>query len=133
LEERANAVHLAPHPHPEMSHGTIVKTMIGLPGLGKTDFAAIEAFRCLRGCGQEALRVEGIPVEEQAPIRYEASHRRLRSVIRDLIYMAGRLISHARRLGLTLGRWNPWCPVWRRIYERIVNAGDRRGRPVEDM
>ena len=92
----------------------------------------LAAYNCLRVCGQEALRVEGVPVEEQAPIRYEVSRRRLRSVIQDLMYVAGRLISHARRFVLAFGRWNPWYPVWRRIYERIVNAGDRQGRPAEN-
>jgi hypothetical protein len=80
------------------------------------------AYNCLRLCGQEALRDKGIPVDERAPIRKEVFRRRLRSVMQDLIYMASRVVTHARKLGLAFGRWNPWYPVWRRIYERFAGA-----------
>ena len=80
------------------------------------------AYNGLRLCGQESLREEGIPVEEQAPVRYAVSRRRLRSVMQDLMYLASRLISHARRVGLSFGRGNPWYPVWRRIYVRFADA-----------
>jgi len=45
LEQRLNKVVLPDHPHPEISHGTIAKSMIGLLCLGKPDFEAIEPFR----------------------------------------------------------------------------------------
>ncbi len=80
------------------------------------------AYNCLRLCGQESLREEGIAEEERAPLRKKVFRRRLRSVMQDLIYMASRMISHARRLGMTLGRWNPWYRFWRREYSRFVNA-----------
>jgi hypothetical protein len=75
------------------------------------------AYNCLRLMGQESLREEGIQPEEQAPIRKEVFRRRLRSVMQDLIYMASRVVWHARRWGLSFGRWNPWYLVWKRIYE----------------
>lgn len=75
------------------------------------------AYNCLRLMGQESLREEGIQPEEQAPIRKEVFRRRLRSVMQDLIYMASRVVWHARRWGLSFGRCNPWYLVWKRIYE----------------
>lgn len=83
---------------------------------------ALVAYNCLRLCGQESLREEGVTPQERAPIRKRVSRRRLRSVIQDLIYMASRLTRHARRWGLSFSRWNPWYGVWRRIYLRFAQA-----------
>jgi hypothetical protein len=80
------------------------------------------AYNCLRLCGQESLREEGIPQDEQAPIRKQVSRRRLRSVMQDLIYMASRVVTHARQAGMAFGRWNSWYPVWKRVYQRFVGA-----------
>jgi len=80
------------------------------------------AYNGLRLCGQESLRDEGIPVDERAPLRKKVFRRRLRSVMQDLIYMASRVVTHARRLGLAFGRWNRWYPVWRRVYERFAGV-----------
>ena len=82
------------------------------------------AYNCLRLTGQESLREEGVPVEEWAPLRKEVSRRRLRSVMQDLIYMAGRLVWHARRWGLSFGRCNPWYLTWKRIYERFTRESE---------
>ena len=80
------------------------------------------AFNCLRLCGQEALRDEGLPLAERAPVRKKVSRRRLRSVMQDLMYMASRMIAHARRVGLAFGKGNPWYRVWRRVYLRFAAA-----------
>jgi len=80
------------------------------------------AYNILRLCGQESLREEGVARDERAPIRKAVSRRRLRSVMQDLIYMASRVVTHARRMGMTFGRWNSWYPVWQRIYNRFVGA-----------
>lgn len=81
----------------------------------------IVAYNSLRLCGQESLREdEDLPPQERAPIRKKGQRRRLRSVIQDLIYMACRLVSHARRFRLSFGRTNRWYGVWRRIYQRFT-------------
>ncbi len=45
IRERLNAVVLPEHPFPEISHGEVATAMIGLIGVGKPDFDAIEPFR----------------------------------------------------------------------------------------
>jgi len=80
------------------------------------------AYNCLRLCGQESLREKGVSEEERAPLRKNVFRRRLRSVMQDLMYMASRVISHARRLRLSFSRWNPWYRVWKRVYERFAGA-----------
>ena len=42
------------------------------------------------------------------PIRKPVAHRRLWSVIQDLMYLAARLTRHAHRLGLSFWQNNPW-------------------------
>lgn len=80
------------------------------------------AYNCLRLCGQEALREEGVPEAECAPIRRQVIRRRLRSVMQDLIYMASRVVFHARKWGLSFSRYNPWYLVWRRVYHQFIHA-----------
>lgn len=91
------------------------------------------AYNCLRLCGQESLREEGVSPDEQAPIRNKVHRRRLRSVMQDLIYMASRVISHARQKGLSFGRVNSWYGVWRRLYLRFVCLGSRKTRTVMNV
>jgi hypothetical protein len=86
------------------------------------------AYNALRLSGQESLRQDrGLPPEQKMPIRKRVRRRRLRSVIQDMIYMASRLVRHARHWSLALWKHNPWRPVWQRVYERFLTAG-RRGR-----
>lgn len=85
------------------------------------------AYNALRLCGQESLRQDKkLPPEQKMPVRKRVRRRRLRSVIQDMIYMACRLVRHARRWSLAFWKNNPWRPVWQRIYERFL-AGGRRG------
>ena len=84
-------------------------------------------YNALRLCGQESLRQDKkLPPEQKMPVRKRVRRRRLRSVIQDMIYMACRLVRHARRWSLAFWKNNPWRPVWQRIYERFL-AGGRRG------
>lgn len=72
------------------------------------------AYNLLRMLGQESLR------EADAPIRKQVSRRRVRSVMQDLIYLACRLVRHARRWMLSFGRHCPWLTTWRRVYFRFA-------------
>jgi hypothetical protein len=67
------------------------------------------AYNGLRLCGQEALREEeNLPPQERAPIRKKVQRRRLRSVMQDLIYMAGSAPCAADRAVL----WTAKSLVW---------------------
>jgi hypothetical protein len=72
------------------------------------------AYNLLRLIGKVCLR------ETDAPIRKQVLRRRVRSVIQDLIYLACRLVRHARRLRLSFGRHSPWFDTWRRVYLRLA-------------
>ena len=72
------------------------------------------AYNLLRLMGQEGLR------ENDAPLRKQVSRRRLRSVMQDLVYLACRLVKHARRWTLSFGRNCPWLQTWRRVYFRFA-------------
>ena len=72
------------------------------------------AYNLLRLIGQESLR------EADAPLRKQVSRRRVRSVMQDLVYLACRLVKHARRLVLSFGKNCPWLKTWRRVYLRFA-------------
>ena len=72
------------------------------------------AYNLLRLIGQKSLR------EADAPIRKQVSRRRVRSVMQDLVYLACRLVKHARRWTLSFGRNCPWLQTWRRVYLRFA-------------
>ena len=81
---------------------------------------ALMAYNLLRLCGQESLREDNGNLENRAPHRKKAQHRRLRTVMQDLIYMASRISFHARRLYLSFGRYNPWAVVWQNLYRGFM-------------
>lgn len=72
------------------------------------------AYNLLRLIGQESLR------ESDAPVRKQVSRRRVRSVMQDLVYLACRLVKHARRWMLSFGKNCPWLNTWRRVYLRFA-------------
>jgi hypothetical protein len=71
------------------------------------------AYNLLRLIGEVCLR------EADAPIRKQVLRRRVRSVI-PVVYLACRLVRHARRLRLSFGRHCPWFDTWRRVYLRLA-------------
>lgn len=81
------------------------------------------AYNVLRLCGQAALDEDRhLPPEEKMPLSKPVFRRRLRSVIHDLMYLAGKLSHHARRFGLSLWSENPWRFVWQRLYQRFTRT-----------
>lgn len=110
------------------AHGTSeqfhseLKTDLGLERLPSGKFQTNElvlllgmvAYNLLRIIGQESLR------EADAPIRKRVSRRRVRSVMQDLVYLACRLVRHARCWTLSFGRHCPWLTTWRRVYLRFA-------------
>ncbi len=63
------------------------------------------AYNALRLIGQRSL---GFP----APLRKKVQRRRIRSVLQDIVYVACRVVSHARQVVLSFGRNNRWYAVW---------------------
>jgi hypothetical protein len=89
------------------------------------------AYNALRLCGQESLRQDPkLPPEQRMPVRKRVRRRRLRSVIQDMVYLACRLVRHARRWSLAFWKKNPWRPVWERVYARFLTGGRRGLIPV---
>ena len=74
------------------------------------------AYNLLRLIGQESLR------ENDIPVRKKVSRRRLRSVMQDMIYLACRMVRHARQWKLSFGRHCPWFNAWRRVYLRVAST-----------
>lgn len=71
---------------------------------------AILAYNILRLMGQESLKVK------DAPLRRTVQRRRLRTVIQNLILIATRVVTHARRTYLNLGCSSAWNRTFKRIY-----------------
>ncbi len=74
---------------------------------------ALAAYNNLRLIGQLANECDAIP------LRKPAHRRRLKTVIQNLMYLAARVVRHARRFKLSFGRHSPWFPVFRQVYLRL--------------
>lgn len=77
--------------------------------------AGLFAYNLLRIIGQESIQ------EPDAPIRNNVKRRRLRTVIQNMIYLASRLVRHARKLKFQFGSYSPWFPTVQRVYQTIVS------------
>jgi len=71
---------------------------------------AMLAFNVLRMIGQLL-----ISNKELAPVKIKSSRRRLRTVIRDLIFCACKYVRHSKRELLKFGRHCPWFEVFVKI------------------
>ncbi|HBE76638.1 MAG TPA: hypothetical protein DDW65_02490 [Firmicutes bacterium] len=72
---------------------------------------AILACNILRLMDQESLKLK------DAPLRNTVQRRRLRTVIQNLILIATRVVTHARKTYLNLGCSNAWNRTFKRIYD----------------
>lgn len=75
---------------------------------------AVFAYNILRFIGQLGL------LGENSPVRHPAKRRRIKTVMQELIYLAGRLVATARRLKLRLSRHCPAFAVFRQLYTRFA-------------
>jgi hypothetical protein len=71
---------------------------------------AILAYNILRLMGQESLKLK------DAPLRKTVQRRRLRTVIQNLILIATRVVTHARKTYLNLGCSNAWNRTFKRLH-----------------
>jgi hypothetical protein len=74
---------------------------------------AMVAYNILRMIGQIANDTGNFPFHKRA------FRRRIKTVIQNLIYLAARLVYHARSYKLAFGRWSPWVPDFARAYQRL--------------
>lgn len=72
------------------------------------------AMNMLRLMGQRGL------LEPDAPVRHEAKRRRIKTVMQELIYRAGRLIEHGRQLVLGLGTNDRSAVVFLRLHAQFA-------------
>ena len=68
------------------------------------------AFNTLRLIGQTALKLR-----EYLPIKLNVKRRRLSSVMKDLIYIACKRVTHGNRIILKFGRNCPWFTVFKKL------------------
>ncbi len=74
----------------------------------------ILAYNILRIIGQASLKSKRAP-RSKHPVK----RRRIRTVISNLILMAGHLTAHARRIVLSLGKSNIWRFVFAELYQQF--------------
>jgi len=81
-------------------------------------------------CGLAALAMDILRLMGQAglhgpdaPVRHAAKRRRLKTVMQELVYRAGRLIEHGRRLILGLGANDRAAEAFRRLHGELFAAG----------
>ena len=77
----------------------------------------ILAYNILRMMGQESLRKD-----DTRKMKRPVKRRRLRTVIANLIQIAGHVTQHSRRVVLALGRSNIWRHSFMRLYQRFAIA-----------
>jgi hypothetical protein len=77
---------------------------------------AAVAMNILRLIGQSSL------TGQDAPIRHKAKRRRIKTVLQELMFKAGRMIKHAGRWVLGLGENDTAFTVFERLYSSLVPA-----------
>jgi Transposase DDE domain group 1 len=77
---------------------------------------AAVAMNLLRLIGQNTLN------EPDAPVRHQAKRRRIKTVMQELMFKAGRMIRHAGRWVLGLGESDPAFAVFERHYAQLSTA-----------
>lgn len=94
-----------------------IKTDMDLERLPSGKFATNNLILLLGMFAYNALRLIGqCSLSFPGPNRREATRRRIRTVLQDIVYMACQLVYHARRWFLLFGRNNRWYPVWRGVH-----------------
>lgn len=95
-----------------------IKTDMGIERLPSGKFEtnalilkhAMIAYNVLRIIGTEAMKKQDMPVRHDS-----INRRRIRTIIDNLILIAGHLTVHARKLRLALGRSNVWITTFLRL------------------
>ena len=85
---------------------------------------AAVAMNILRLIGQSAL------TGKDAPIRHKAKRRRIKTVLQELMFKAGRMIWHAGRWVLGLSDDDPAFTVFERLYRSLTPPARKRTQPT---
>ena len=99
-----------------------IKTDMGVERLPSGKFAtnalilelAMIAYNILRIIGTEAMKKRDMPIRHKTVRR-----RRLATVIKNLMLIAGHLTSHGRKIRISLGRSNSWNHTFLRLYNHF--------------
>ena len=119
------------HGTSEQFHSEI-KTDLDLERLPSGNFATNElilhlgmlVYNIFRIIGQESLAAVDGGDALPRPRQKEVNRRRVRTIMQDLIYMAGRLIRTGRQWFISFGRLNPFAHLWEKLEGRLrVEAG----------
>ena len=68
------------------------------------------AYNTLRMIGQTALNEKKLQ-----PYKTKSKRKRLRKVISDIIYIAGKIVTHSRKIILRLWEHNPWTSIFQKL------------------
>jgi len=115
------------HGTSEQFHSEI-KSDMGLERLPSGHFESNSLILHLAMLAYNMLRIIGqVSLEETAPHelpnirRKKVTRRRIRTVIQDLMYMAGRLVTGGRKWYLSFGQLNPFSYLMERIHTRLCS------------
>jgi hypothetical protein len=109
------------------AHGTCeqfhseLKTDLDLERLPSGKFATNNLILLLGMFAYNALRLIGqSSLDYPGPYRKEATRRRIRTVLQDIVYLACRVIMHARQWILSFGQNSRWYPVWAGLHAKFT-------------
>ena len=113
------------HGTSEQFHSEL-KSDMGLERLPSGHFSTNSLILHLAMLTYNMLRIIGqISIEESDPTkipgirRKKVARRRIRTVMQDLMYMAGRMVTRSRYWYLSFGQLNPFSKLMERIYLRL--------------
>lgn len=108
------------HATSEQFHSEI-KTDLDMERLPSGKFATNALVLSCAGMAYNILRLVGQwgLLGEKSPVRRKAKRRRIRTVIQEMMTIAGRLIRSARQLRLRFGRHCPAYEAFMGLYERL--------------
>lgn len=108
------------HATSEQFHSEL-KTDLNLERLPSGKFATNDLVLCAGLFAYNLLRaIRQISLQEpDAPMKVKVTRRRVRMVIENLIWLASRMVKHARQIKLRFGIHSPWFPTFRRIYTKL--------------
>ena len=82
------------------------------------------SYNMLRIIGQQWVEEDNETGSLQLPRsrQKKVTRRRIRTVIQDILYMAGRLIKTSRKRFISFGQLNPFAELWERIGIRLIDT-----------
>jgi hypothetical protein len=109
------------------AHGTMeqfhseLKSDMGVERLPSGKYGVNQVILTLAMCAFNALRFIGqtvIDKKELMPVvpRKETKRKRLGTVIRDIIHIAGKYVTHAGKTVFKIYEYNPWLPSFQYLY-----------------